>query len=198
MQSNIQYEKEIDLAKQYKSSIPVWAWIGGIVFLLLIWIFAISIEQANITQHYVKQPGILILSYFSYNLVLASIFLSMLGSFFAIIIIILGRTLLIASLFFSFLFLLLIMPFIIPFFIQTSLYIAPQLTYKHNLIEESQIYEKKIRLEILMKNQISESSKENNQNEESIKENNNNLTTTQQYESKIRLDTIIENDKLIK
>lgn len=162
MKSSIEYEKETDLTKKYKSSIPIWAWIGASVFLLLIWIFAISIEQANLSQNYVIEPGILILSHFSYNIVLASIFLALLGSLFAIIIFILGKTLLIASLFFSFLFLLLIAPFIIPFFIQTSLYIAPRITYKHNLIEESQNYEKKIRLQILMKNKISQSSLEEN------------------------------------
>ena len=159
--SNIQYEKETDLAKKHQSKVPTWAWIGSFVFLLLIWVFAISIEQANLSQSYVKEPGILLLSYFSYNLVLASIFLALLGSLFVIIIFILGRALLLASLFFSFLFLLLIAPFVIPFFIQTSLYFAPQLTYKHNLIEEAQQYEKKIKIEIQFKHDLDISVNEN-------------------------------------
>lgn len=133
--------KEIDLAKKYQSSIPGWVWIGASVFLLLIWILGISIEQSNYGEEYVKEPKMLLLSYFNYNLVLSAIFISLLGSFIVTIIFILRKVFFIVNLFFSFLFLLLVAPFIIPFFIQTSLHFSPFFTYKHNLIQENKKHE---------------------------------------------------------
>lgn len=129
--------KEIDLAKKYQSSIPAWGWIAASVFLLLLWLLGISIEQSDYGQEYVKEPNMLLLSYFNYNLVLSAIFLSMLGSFIVTVIFILRKAFFIFNLFFSFLFLLLIAPFLIPFFIKTSLHYSPLLTYQHELIIEN-------------------------------------------------------------
>lgn len=156
MKNIIKYEQEVKNEQVKNRRVPKWAWIGAGVFLLLLFILALSIEQAFQVQQYISEPRMLVLSYFSYNLIVAAIFFSLIGSFLAVLIYLLSKIFLAASLFFSFIFIALLAPFIIPFFIKTSQDIAPSWAIYPNLVEQGKFYEEKIEGEKNMKAFIDE------------------------------------------
>lgn len=156
MKNIIKYEQEVKNEQAKNRRVPKWAWIGAGVFLLLLFILALSIEQAFQVQQYISEPRMLVLSYFSYNLIVAAIFFALIGSFLAILIYLLSKIFLAASLFFSFIFIALLAPFIIPFFIKTSQDIAPGWSIYPNLVEQGKFYEEKIEGEKNMKAFIDE------------------------------------------
>jgi hypothetical protein len=162
MKKNIQYENENEESPIKKKMFPTWLLVGGIVFLIILWILAISIEQALHVENPVPEPRMLVLSYFSYNIVLASVFCALLGAFCVVLILIFGKIFFVASLFFSFIFIVLMSPFIIPFFVETTLVIAPKISYKHELIKESLAHEEKIKAEIRMKEHLEQKIEEMN------------------------------------
>lgn len=156
MKKFIQYETQLEynnpkLKRKNQNKVPTWVWVGASVFLSLLLILAISVEQSLAVQQYISEPSLLIISYFSYNLVVGSIFVAMIGAFLATLIYIFSRIFLTASLFLTFILISLLAPFIIPFFIKTSLDFAPLISFKSNLVEKAKYYEEKIEEERQMK-----------------------------------------------
>lgn len=169
MKTFIQYETQLEYENpklKRKKSVPKWLWIGASFFIFALLILAASIEQSLAVEQYVSEPSLLILSYFSYNLVVGSIFVSLIGSILAILIYIFRRIFFTASLFLSFILICLLSPFIIPLFIQTSLDVAPLISFNSNLVEKAKYYEEKIEAERKMKLYMDEQAFLRLQNEE--------------------------------
>lgn len=114
------------IPSKIKFILPKWFWMTIFVFTLFIWLLALSIQQANMSAIEGLDDKLNVLSHFSYNLVFAVVFISLLAAFAATVIFILGRFFLQATVFI----LILLAPIVIPIIINASGTVSHHLSYK--------------------------------------------------------------------
>lgn len=140
MKNIIQYESE-DKEVTQKSNILniIWYILGFAI--LIIWIFSISMEQADKFHDIIPDTKNLTLAFFSYNLIVVTIFCSILSLFCFLVNSILKKIFFTGSLFFTFVSAILTIPLIMPVFIHTGIYVANNISYKYELIQMINIHQ---------------------------------------------------------